>query len=292
MGRTNIKTPSRGSEYFIRPYARGKNDTYMDVSQQVTQSYVDSQVVTPHSIFSRPYLAGNNLIGNNSIGNNYQAMEYEYNPTIPVIPPFDPTTVPGGVLIVPEAPEVPEVPSTPGEYLVGIITYGTSVYSAYDVSPQESWDVVRGRSTGTNYTGLARGYVSSYPTAPATVFMDRGFIKYDLSAYVGTVTSARITGPVQNSGVLQISLATWGEGSFPIREDDFSAFTGGALCNLSDIDSNSIFNPDGIDYIQSKLGGTIDFCVREDHDFDDNDPREYESFFTRIEDEGFYITIV
>lgn len=184
MGRTNIKTPPRGSEYFIRPYARGKNDTYMDVSQQVTQSYVDTQVVMPHSIFSRPYLA-----------DAYPEMEYEYKPTIPVIPPFDPTTVPGGVLIVPEVSEVPEVPCyTPGSWEV----------NNHSIEPTGRPRSVGFENNGTNYSwatilGLSTGNASDVSLFLRPGFQRanwRWFLYFDLTDFCGTVSSADITIPL------------------------------------------------------------------------------------------------
>ncbi len=269
MGRTNIKTPTRGSEYFIRPYARGKNDTYMDVSQQVTQAYVDTQVIMPHSIFSRPYLA-----------DAYPEMEYVYKPTIPVIPPFDPATVPGATPVVPEVQLPGYVPTVWS--LTDTNNTGCS-YEPGDVFPTEDWDTVHDRATSTRAGSYdPAGFVFSSPGTPGPglpwIFIRRGFIEYDLSGLTGTILNASIWGPTPtDNGVLQETLNFTG---FPAVVADYRHFKasspfykGEILCELVKGSFDNEFNSAGIAWLQARLGSKIVFCIREkDHDYDDIDP--------------------
>lgn len=270
MGRTNIKTPSRGSEYFIRPYARGKDDTYMDVSQQVTQAYVDTQVVMPHSIFSRPYLA-----------DAYPEMEYEYKPTIPVIPPFDPTTIPGVTPVVPEVPEIE--PITPGTFNIPIILGKSPKYDGSFDSPYESWDHVRSADSGNFFSGATSCFAGVFHNG-FWWNIQRGFCTFDLSSYSGTIITAQIENNVDFNTVWSIQQGLQED---PVTIDDYNSWkpvaTGGYSFGVNTVgettDNIIPFSSNGVSYLNGLIGNVVKLCFRDyTYDFLNSAPGSINQF--------------
>lgn len=290
MGRTNIKIPNRGSEYFIRPYARGKDDTYMDVSTQVTQAYVDTQVIMPHSIFSRPYLA-----------DAYPEMEYAYKPTIPVIPPFDPDTVPGGVPVVPIVPEVDE----PITYIISSDSPTSTVrYDDTDLGfgPYFGWDAVHDAATGTGTTSDAvqgNVEVKNFDTGdPPPFYIIRCFKIFDTTGLSGTIISAKLVGPTADDNLV-VQVGTFS--SLPASVADYDSFSqkvppnplkGPILVDWEVGTGNAKFTSAGLSYLQSNLGSQCKFAFREkDHDYDDVPPPDSVAHGTNLRGTQLHITI-
>ena len=114
-----------------------------------------------------------------------------------------------------------------------------------------------------------------YRTAPACS-ISRAFIAFDLSALSTslTVTNAYIylTAYVNHIGSLSIQEGTQGD---TLSLGDFDAF-GGAWNKVRTFNAGRnlfILPQGGIDYIQSKLGSTAKFCIRENsHDYGGSPP--------------------
>ena len=206
MGRTNIKRTSSSTDYFVRPYAT--DDNFIDMTQAITQGYYHDNVVEPHSIFSKPYLA-----------KDYGDMEYKYLPwDFPVAPLIQPFEFPEL-----EFPEFPEAPCfTPGSWDVTnlSIVNGRPRSAGYrNISTSYSWATILALSTGNDDD-------TSFFLRPGFERANwRWFLYFDLTDFCGTVSSADITIPLVYSAEPNVDLSIH-EGTFDQGVSTFSWYGG------------------------------------------------------------------
>jgi len=147
-----------------------------------------------------------------------------------------------------------------------------------------TWDAARSDVTG-NQVSAAQAdesnAISGYYSSGYHV--RRTFLSFDLSALPAsgkTVTSVivGVTGMHANNTDVTIQKGTQHD---PLEVDDILAFEGSPFTSLTwkkyispDLNTNTFtLNAAGIAYIQSVMGGTAKFCLREkDHDYDDVSP--------------------
>jgi len=266
MGRTNITTSNDGTDLFLRPYAKNKDDSYTEMTQTVTQAHADSQVVMPHSILSKPYLA-----------DTYGEMEYEFDKG-------DPYTF--------EYPEwvEPELEEDDDDTATAVIVYA----SADDGNVWQTQYTWEGGGSGAHDYPTGYGQNSSSdiqvlsawagPTTPS-YHITRYFCDFDLtlvdsgdvnsvtmvlnySGGIGENRSVCVQEGTQTPPILHNS----DPGAPPVGQDThYVAFTGSAFSFADGLYAAGTIelelNATGVNYVAANCGGIVKFCLR-DYNYD------------------------
>jgi len=143
---------------------------------------------------------------------------------------------------------------------------GNDVSIEYNGSKGEDWDDVHDATTGEAVHNESSVWLDN-----DTNDIERGFLSFDTSSLVGTVTACSLWVRCTESGTFYVQKSD--QSAVPAVKADYDAFSGSAYGSVSMIDSywyEIAFNSTGVSDVN--IGGTTNICARQSYDYVDSAP--------------------